>query len=79
MRDYNEFFETIGLSICIGLIAFFTLLGLAYFAKISIDKSEIVECKEWQEQSAQYTGYYLVRWQKEQCDSHNIIIDTVIR
>jgi len=45
----------------------------------SINSSEKNECNKWKVQSTQYVGFYLTQWQKDQCDVHDIIIDTLIK
>ncbi len=45
----------------------------------AFDTTEKNECRKWQEYSAQYTGFYLVQWQKDQCDAHEIIINSPVK
>lgn len=46
----------------------------------SFDKSEVVECYKLESQASAYSAtFYLLDWQKAQCDSHNIIIDAPVR
>lgn len=60
------------------------LFGGVYFvakwADWSMNQSEIVECRKWQEQAAQFAGgFYLVKWQSEQCQAHNITINAPVK
>lgn len=36
------------------------------------DKSEIIECKEWNQDATKYSQYYVVQWQVDQCKAHGI-------
>lgn len=44
-----------------------------------IDRSEVMSCNTWKSQSTEYPGFYLLKWQKEQCDAHGIAIDATVR
>lgn len=74
MKTQN-FFGAFLMTISLFFILYFFVLSLGW----SMSKNEITECRKWQEQSAQYSGFYLVRWQKEQCDAQNIIIDAIVK
>jgi hypothetical protein len=45
----------------------------------SMDRSEIAECKLWENQSEEFKNFYLTGWQDSQCRHHGIIINAVIR
>jgi ssDNA-specific exonuclease RecJ len=45
----------------------------------SADKIEIQECLTWQKQSAEHPDYYITKWQKGQCDAHQIIINSPVK
>jgi hypothetical protein len=62
--------------IAIALFSFVALQGLK-----GLNKTHKNECKEWQEMaiSGDYPDYYIVGWQKEQCDFHGIEIDAPVR
>lgn len=55
-----------------GAIAFILLLILVI---ISLDKKEIAECMQWKEYAHDLPSFYLVEWQKAQCEAHGIIIN----
>lgn len=61
----------------LALAALVILLGWA--VDRSIDKSEIVECEKLRTQSQNYTGFYLLQWQMEQCQAHNININAPVK
>jgi hypothetical protein len=58
-----------------------TLMGIAmtatiiWAANIGMNKQERNECRQWQAEAKEYLGYYLLGWQKEQCDHWGIPID----
>lgn len=58
---------------------FLILYTIASSISDSIDKKEINECRKWQEYSAQYSGFYLVQWQADQCKAHEIIINAPVK
>lgn len=43
-----------------------------------IDKQETVECLKWKNEASAYPSYFIVKWQKDQCDAHNIAINAVV-
>lgn len=61
----------------IGIVLF---IGVGMWAfEDGTNKGEIVECKKWQSEAAQYSGFYLTKWEAEQCVAHNIIINAPIK
>ncbi len=64
----------IGIVVVAGTIGF-----LIWSINSSIEKGEIVQCRKWQEQSAQFNDFYLVKWQADQCASHNITINAPVK
>lgn len=56
--------------------ALFVLLIIATIS--SMDKSAKIDCPHWQNQATQYSGFYLTKWQAEQCKSVNIIVNAPI-
>ncbi len=55
-------------------------LALAYCAfKGGIDRSEVVECRAWEQQAKDYDQFYIAKWQDEQCKAHKIIINAPIK
>lgn len=64
----------------IGSLIFISCLSFVIWLAIkSVDRDEIIECRKWQEYSAQYSGFYLVKWQADQCAAHNIIINSPVK
>lgn len=37
------------------------------------------ECEKWSDEARVYPGYFLVGWQKEQCDFYGISIDAPLK
>lgn len=66
-------------------LIFLLLLFTAVFflgiplVKIIMEKEEKRECLQWREWSKEIKDYYLVSWQKEQCDSLGININAPIK
>lgn len=67
------------ITIAIILAVIGVVSGAVYLGENSLNDSEIAECRKWQEQSAQYSGFYIVQWQKDQCDAHSIIINATVK
>lgn len=59
--------------IVIGLI--FTI---AHFTT-ALKRIETQECKKWQEYAVKYEGFYLVKWQKAQCDYREVEINAPVQ
>lgn len=60
----------------------FIIVAMSLFVVLSfmgLGRSEVVECDQWQAQSQQYPAFYLVAWQKSQCDAHGIIINAPVK
>ena len=55
----------------------FCAIGIVSF--VYLNAVEIEECRKWQEYAVKFEGFYLVAWQAEQCQAHNIIIDAPIK
>lgn len=57
-----------------------TILASAILINIGWNRSERSECLGWQEEAKRYPAiYYLLGWQKEQCDRWGIEIKTQVR
>lgn len=65
------------IALFLGIVLLIGLLG--WVGKSGLDQNEVVQCRQWQEQSAQYAGFYLVQWQADQCKAHNIIINAPVK
>lgn len=65
----------------LGIAALAAVMGtaLVLVGKHDLNKKEIVDCKQWSTEATQYTGYYILQWQKDQCDSHGITINTEVK
>ncbi len=62
-----------------GYLFWIVFVLLFYWGFSSIfNRAEIVECREWAEQAEEFKDFYLLEWQKEQCDYHGIVIQTKI-
>jgi hypothetical protein len=58
--------------LCLILGTFLLVKALDY----GVGKSEVNECLKWQQEAVEYAPhYYLVGWQKKQCDHFGIEID----
>lgn len=64
--------------ITIGAI-FLILFVIASSINDSMNRSEKVECRKWQEDAAKYQGFYIVQWQADQCKAHDIIINAPVK
>lgn len=68
------------------LIILIFLAVMSWLVIMSADKSEIVECQKLQSQSKEYpaynsktqTGFYITKWQAEQCKAHSMQIDATV-
>ena len=65
-----------------GIVAFIALAiiitGLIFAAKNGGDP-EKAECLKWQEEATHFEDYYLLDWQKKQCDAHSIDVRAVVK
>ncbi len=43
------------------------------------DRNAKIECLKWQKYSGSFSGFYLLGWQKMQCDSVGIIISAPVK
>lgn len=50
-------------------------IGVVHFLNIGLRKQEQVECLKWKEQSEEYPLFYVLPWQREQCEYHSIFFD----
>lgn len=77
--DYTRNVKTFGdAAMTVVVIAAASILfGMVAF--IGFGRNEVVECNQWQSQAQQYPSFYLVAWQKAQCDAHGIIINAPVK
>lgn len=45
-----------------------TVLFFFFIVSIGVTKNEKNQCYKWQEQAKEYNGFFLLDWQKEQCE-----------
>lgn len=65
----TEFFAIVFVAVCFSALI-----------SISFDRSEVVECNTWARQAQEYsTQFYLLGWQKAQCDAHGLIINAPVK
>ena len=79
MNKVFLFLENLILAIIVAILVL--SLATAFTKAISkgLNESEINECKEWKKSAEKYPDYYLLGWQKEQCDHQGIEIDVEVR
>lgn len=68
---------SIGRVVAIGILEIFALAVIGFMVYYGFQKQEVVDCLTWQRQAANYPDFYLVEWQKKQCDAHGIPIEFV--
>jgi hypothetical protein len=51
-----------------------SIIPFIYFGNIGLDLNEVEECINWKQQASKQSNFYLLKWQKMQCDAHNITI-----
>lgn len=81
-KTMKEFMRNFIFAICM----IFAFIGLFTVIVISISEQEEAECRRWVNQSIELerynpktkTGYYILPWQKEQCDAHNIKVEAYV-
>jgi len=61
----------------IGFIAVVFFVGFVFLQ--GLNKSEVVTCNELKSQASQFAGFTLAQWQKDMCDTHNIVIDAPVQ
>lgn len=61
----------------VGVVTMWVVLGsiiALWMTNVGVNRTEVVECMAWRQQAKEYRSFYLVLWQKEQCDAHGIAI-----
>lgn len=51
-----------------------SIITFIYIGNIGLTKNEVNQCMNWKKQASEHSGFYLLKWQKMQCDAHNITI-----
>lgn len=61
-------------------IMIWIIIGLAVIWMIGkmLERHEAAECRTWQEEAKKYEGYYITKWQAEQCKRYGIEIGAVV-
>jgi hypothetical protein len=59
-------------NIIIAVIAIIAVMLGLWALGAGLERQERYECKKWAEQAKEIKGYYLVRWQLEQCKQYDI-------
>jgi len=67
--------------VAMALIGIIFLSLFAWLLSIGngLEKYEINECNKWKEQAEVYPDYYLLEWQEQQCDRHEIEINAPVK
>jgi hypothetical protein len=60
-------------------LAVMTIVGSLSMLTIGFDKTEVVECNTWKQQAKEYPNFYMLQWQRDQCDAHNIWIGAPVK
>lgn len=61
------------------IIVIATTVAIFACLKVGLDRNEAVECDKWLAQSAEYDGFYLLQWQKNQCTARGIFINAPVK
>lgn len=61
------------------LVGILVLIMAGWMIKAAIERSETAECISWKSQSVEYPGFYLTKWQAEQCAARHIQIEAPVR
>ncbi len=58
------------------IITIFILSGIIFSIAFiaGVNKTERAECLKWQAEAAQFEDYYLLEWQKAQCQARDVKI-----
>ena len=67
----NTFFGIMAL-----LVSFLVVILVVDYG---MTKNEQVECYRWQSEATSRPGYYLLGWQKAQCDEHGVTINAEVK
>lgn len=74
-KNMEEKIKELFYGIAIIIFVYF-LIGLTNYA---VDKIEKAECLTWQKEALDHRDYYLLKWQKAQCDSWAIVVPAEIK
>ncbi len=61
------------------LVAVILVVAIILGIDRGLDRQEVVECETWALEAREYQGYYILKWQDEQCKAHDIIINAPIQ
>lgn len=65
------------ITIIIGTLILLTAFG--WTLKTGIERGEKAECLTWQSEATQFAGYFLTKWQADQCAHYNIKVEAPIK
>ncbi len=74
IKKMEKILKVVGIIVLLVLL----LVLLWWLLDYGMDKTEISECLKWQKEANKIKGYYLLEWQKEQCDYHNIQVNAPV-
>ena len=62
--------------VCVAIMAAIGLLAAG-----TIRNQEKLECGIWQKEALEFkdAGYYVAKWQKDQCESYGMELDAVVK
>jgi hypothetical protein len=60
--------------------------GITWMIITGTSREEVSECRKWESQAKEFgvynpknqTGFYLTKWQDQQCNAHGIKIDATV-
>ena len=62
------------------IVVLAALIGAGIWAlNYGVNKQEVVDCLTWQQQADVYPAFYLLKWQKDQCDAHHITVNAPMK
>lgn len=61
----------------IAVVAMIVMTGYALAA--GMDRNETVQCLMWQKQAQEYKNFYLLQWQRDQCNFHKIPVGAYVK
>lgn len=73
--------KTLRILVVVGTAVWIVLgvAAIAYAAMMGESRTEVVECLTWQQQAKEYPSFYLLKWQRDQCNAHRIWIGAEVK
>lgn len=66
-----------------GFFFFFFVLAIAigfvFVLRVGLDRQDQADCYKWQAQAKEYPGFYLTKYQADQCRYWNIQVDAPVK